>query len=142
MARSILVPHDGSEHAQKALQYALESFPDARIVLFHAIDPFEVTPNAEEGRPPLTEEWLERQRAEVADLFEAARAEIDADEATLETDTAFGSAAQCIVAYVGENDLDGIVMGHRGRGGPADLRLGSVAELVVRRADVPVTVVR
>jgi len=56
MSRSILVPHDGSSHAQAALEYALETVPDARIVLFHAIDPFEPTPEAEGDRhPPLTD---------------------------------------------------------------------------------------
>ena len=142
MARSILVAHDGSSHAQAALEYALETFPDARLVLFHAIDPFEVIPDAEDRLPPLTEEWRDQQQTAAEELFESALADVDAGDATIETATAMGSPAQTILGYVEDHDVDGIVMGSRGGTGSVDVRLGSVAELVVRRADVPVTVVR
>ncbi|RQG95488.1 universal stress protein [Natrarchaeobius chitinivorans] len=141
MPRSILVPHDGSSSAQTALRYAIETFPDARIVLFHAIDPFEVTPG-EEQLPPLTDEWLEDQRSSTTALFEDARASLEVDEVTIETETGVGSPAQTIVAAVEETDADQIVMGSRGKSGAPGLRMGSTAELVVKRADVPVTVVR
>ncbi|MFC4541390.1 universal stress protein [Halosolutus amylolyticus] len=142
MSRSILVPHDGSAHAQAALRYAIETFTDARLVLFHAIDPFEVSPDQEAQLPPLTEEWLDEQQAEADDLFEAALADVETGGATIETDSAVGSPAQTIVAYAEDHDVDAIVMGSRGRTNAAEFRLGSTAELVVRRASVPVTVVR
>ncbi|SIR76273.1 universal stress protein [Natronorubrum thiooxidans] len=141
MSRSILVAHDGSPHAQAALSYALETFPGARLVVFHAIDPFEVTPD-EAGLSPLTEEWLEDQHAEAAALFETALEDVDTTAVTVETETAVGSPAQTIVAAVEETDADGIVVGSRGRGNVAEARMGSTAELVVKRASVPVTVVR
>ncbi|WP_090379730.1 universal stress protein [Natronobacterium texcoconense] len=143
MGQSILVAHDGSSHAQDALEYALETFPDARIVLFHAIDPFEVTPD-EGGLPPLTESWLEEQRADAAELFVEAREGVDDEGVTIETDTAVGSPPQTILGYVEDSEIDQVVLGGRGRSaGPgSEFRLGSTAELVVRRADVPVIVVR
>lgn len=141
MSSSILVPHDGSSHAQSALQYALETFPGARIVLFHAIDPFEVTPE-EDGLPSLTEGWLAEQRVAAAELFEDARADLDERSATIETETAVGSPAQTIVAAVEASEVDQIVMGNRGRGEAPQARMGSIAELVVKRATVPVTIVR
>lgn len=142
MTQTILVPHDGSDHAQDAFEYALETFPDAKIVLFHAIDPFEVTPE-EGGLPRLSEEWREKQRADAEDLFATARdeASVDTGEVTIESDTAFGNPPQTIVAHVPEADVDQVVMGSRGPDSP-DRPLGSTAELVVRRASVPVTVVR
>lgn len=140
-ARSVLVPHDGSTHAQAALEYALETFPGAEIVLFHAIDPFEETPS-EAGLPSLTEAWHEQRTAAAAELFEEARADVEEGDATIETDTAVGKPAQTILGYVEDAEIDQIVMGGRGRGGRAELALGSTAEVVVRRADVPVTVVR
>ncbi|MFC7215949.1 universal stress protein [Saliphagus sp. GCM10025334] len=140
MARSILVPHDGSSHAQAALEYALETFPNASIVLFHAIDPFEVTPT-EEQLSPLTDAWLTDQESEAADLFAEATASLEGD-VSIETATAVGSPAQSIVAHVEDADADQIVMGSRGRGGAAGLQMGSTAEIVVKRANVPVTVVR
>ncbi len=142
MSRSILVPYDGSGHAQTALEYALETFPDDRLVLFHAIDPFEKTTERDDQLPPLTEEWLEDRQADAAALFEEAVSEVDEQSATIETDTSVGSPAQAIVGYAEDADIDAIVIGSRGRSQNRDMRLGSVAELVVRRADVPVTVVR
>ncbi|AFZ71685.1 universal stress protein [Natronobacterium gregoryi] len=143
MARSILVAHDDSSHAQAALEYALETFPDARIVLFHAIDPFAVTADESE-LPPLTESWLEEQRADAAELFEEAREAVVDEDVTIETDTAVGSPPQTILGYVEDSEIDQIVLGGRGRsaGPSSEFRLGSTAELVVRRANVPVIVVR
>ena len=142
MSRSILVPYDGSAHAQTALAYAFEMFPDARLVLFHAIDPFEKTTESDDRLPPLTEEWREEREAEAAALFEEAVSEVDDQSVTIETDTSVGSPAQAILGYAEDADIDAIVIGSRGRSQNPDMRLGSVAELVVRRADVPVTVVR
>ncbi|QFU83126.1 universal stress protein [Natronorubrum aibiense] len=141
MSRSILVAHDGSAHAQAALEYALETFPDTRLVLFHAIDPFELMPE-EDRLPPLTEEWLADQHDAATTLFEDALEDVDTEGVTIETETEVGSPAQTIVAAVEETGVDGIVVGSRGRGNVAEARVGSTAELVVKRASVPVTVVR
>lgn len=143
MSRSILVPHDGSSNATAALEYALETVPDARIVLFHAIDPFEVMPEVDDDRlPPLTEEWYDEQRTAAIELLEEARDDVEEEDATIEIETAVGSPAQTIVAAVENTGADQIVIGGHGRGGPAEARLGSTAEHVVRRATVPVTVVQ
>ncbi|MFP8953703.1 universal stress protein [Natrialbaceae archaeon A-arb3/5] len=146
MSRSILVPHDGSANAQAALRYALDTFPNARIVLFHAIDPFEVT-TSDEQLPALTDEWLADQRSRTERLFEDAREPLEIEDETMtdleiETETGVGSPAKVIVAAVNETNTDQIVMGNRGQSGAAGARMGSTAETVVKRADVPVTVVR
>ncbi|AEH39377.1 universal stress protein [Halopiger xanaduensis] len=145
MSRTILVPHDGSSNAQAALKYALETVPDARIVLFHAIDPFEVRPEDEgDGLPPLTEAWYDDQRAAATDLLEKARDGVAdrADDVTFELETAVGAPPQTIVAAVNDTDADQIVIGRCGRSGPEEIRMGSTAEHVVKRASVPVTVVQ
>ncbi|MDJ1434577.1 universal stress protein [Halostagnicola sp. A-GB9-2] len=143
MSRSILVPHDGSSNAQAAFKYALDTFPNAQIILFHAIDPFEVTP-ADEQLPALTDEWLDDQRSRAAQLFEDARGDLGDEYETVdvETETGIGSPAQTIVAAVDGTDADQIVMGSKGRSGAPGARMGSTAELVVKRVDVPVTIVR
>jgi len=48
--------------------------------------------------------------------------------------------ADAILEYVGEADVDAIVMGSEGKAGVSRMLLGSVAESVTRAA-VPVTVV-
>jgi nucleotide-binding universal stress UspA family protein len=60
----------------------------------------------------------------------------------LATETAVGSPTREILSYADRNDIDQIVIGSHGRSGVTRVLLGSVAEAVVRRAPVPVTVVR
>ncbi|WP_255171784.1 universal stress protein [Natrononativus amylolyticus] len=142
MSPRILVGLDGSDRSSAALRYAAETFPDATLVCFHAIDPFDRDPETDADAPaPLSNAWLEAERERADELFDRA---LEGLEATPEVvrDTRVGSPAETIVAYADENDVDGIVVGSYGRGGAMKLQLGSVAELVVRRASVPVTVVR
>lgn len=56
--------------------------------------------------------------------------------------TEFGRPARTIVEYVEDHDVDHVVVGSHGRSGLSRTLLGSVAERVVRRSSVPVTVVR
>ncbi|ARS91001.1 universal stress protein [Natrarchaeobaculum aegyptiacum] len=157
MDRSILVAHDGSEAAQRALEYALETFPGSRLVLFHAIDPFEVRPGDETDRgQPLTADWFDEHRDDATALFEDALANVDdawlvdhesgadgeREGSSVETEIGVGSPGQAIVAAVEDLEVDQVVLGGTGRHDVTEARLGSVAELVVRRVDVPVTVVR
>lgn len=50
--------------------------------------------------------------------------------------------AEAVIRWAQELAVHGIAMGTRGRGGVAHMLLGSVAEYVIRRATVPVLVVR
>ncbi|MBD5654946.1 MAG: universal stress protein, partial [Candidatus Eremiobacteraeota bacterium] len=52
-----------------------------------------------------------------------------------------GPSAEAIVAYAKERKVDAIVMGTQGKGGLERLFLGSTADGVLRRAEVPVFVV-
>jgi nucleotide-binding universal stress UspA family protein len=56
--------------------------------------------------------------------------------------TEIGRPSRAIVEYAEEHDIDHIVMGSHGRSGVTRILLGSVAETVVRRSPVPVTIVR
>ena len=60
----------------------------------------------------------------------------------VETEMAEGSPAREIIRTADRQDCDLIVMGTHGRGGLDRLLLGSVAEKVVRGAEIPVTTVR
>lgn len=142
MSPRILVGLDGSDRSEAALRYAAETFPDATLVCFHAIDPFDRDPEVDDEAPaPLSNAWLEAERERADDLFDRALERLDSTPDAVR-DTRVGSPAEAIVAYADENEIDGIVVGSYGRGGAMKLQLGSVAELVVRRASVPVTVVR
>ena len=53
-----------------------------------------------------------------------------------------GEDATEILNYVEEHDVDVVIVGSHGRSLPARILMGGVSETVVRRAPVPVMVVR
>lgn len=143
MEERILIPVDDSKPSWTALDHALEHHPDADLVALHVIDPVEwmrsETP-ATGGylATELYDEAEERAEAILEDASDRA-AEYDVD---LETATENGRPKRAIVEYVEENDVDHVIMGSHGRSGLSRVVLGSVAEAVLRRSTVPVTVVR
>ncbi|EFW94158.1 hypothetical protein ZOD2009_03405 [Haladaptatus paucihalophilus DX253] len=140
MGKKILVPLDGSEQATEALSYTFSEFPDADITVINVIDPIDVGYTSTVGMPGYSEEWYEESKENAAMLFEEAQ-EMAAEHGTsVSTATEVGQPAQTIVEF-GE-EFDHIVMGSHGRSGVSRILLGSVAETVVRRSPVPVTVVR
>lgn len=141
MSKDVLVPIDGSEGATHAVAYVYEEFPEATIALLHVINPTRAGYGAQAGIPSFSEEWYEDAEEAAEELFEDARADAPAT-ATVETAIEVGQPARTIVEYADEHGVDGIVMGSHGRQGVSRILLGSVAETVVRRAQVPVTVVR
>jgi nucleotide-binding universal stress UspA family protein len=137
----VVVPYDGSELSKKALQHAVDHHGDADIVLLHVLDFVEAGYDAppEAALPGYWQDWHEEAKEAAEDLFEEARNLVDAD---LETETVVGRPARAVVEFADEQNADAIVMGSHGREGVSRILLGSVAETVVRRANVPVTVVR
>jgi nucleotide-binding universal stress UspA family protein len=144
MGKRILVPVDGSEQAHQACAFVASEFPDAEMLLLHVVNPAEAGYSAQASIPSFSEEWYDQQREQAEDLF----AEIREDVADREVDVAVtseidvGKPVSVIVEFAEENDVDQIVMGSHGRSGVSRVLLGSVAETVVRRSPVPVTVVR
>lgn len=138
--KKILVPLDGSKQAWEAFDYAVEEFPSATIVLLYVIDPVEAGYSTTATVPGYTEQWYEQSQDRADNLFEEAGER--AGDATLETETDVGRPSRLIVEFAEENDVDQIVMGSHGRSGVSRILLGSVAEAVVRRSPVPVTIVR
>lgn len=132
MSHSLLVPMDDSDPARAALEYALEYFPDAEITALHAIDDLEAG---------YADQPSAAQTGSEPDVFADAERIAAEYDATIETQVVGGTAAEAILEYVGENGIDGIVMGSKGRSGVSRVLLGSIAEQVTRQADVPVTVV-
>ena len=135
----VLVPVDGSDPSDVALEYALGQFGDEDVLALTVIDPVD---GATTWGPGSADDWLDsaksRADAVLADAAErAAEAGFD-----VETDRSVGRPARTIVEYAEEHDVDHIVVGSHGREGISRVLLGSVAETVVRRSSVPVTVAR
>ena len=144
--RKILVPHDFSAHADRALGLAVELAAGARgrLLVLHAVP--EVPPVV--GAPPLEPapvytpiipppEVLSKDRERLEKVVKRA---IGRRTVRGEVRVVTGGAVERILEAA--RGTTAIVMGTIGRGGLAKLLLGSVAESVVRQAPVPVLTLR
>lgn len=135
----VLVPYDGSTPAQQAAERAFTMYPDEEIVLLHVV---EVAGMLESGIDLVKERLKEQRRETAAELSEEIRDLLETGDVDFRVETAVGKPAREIVDYAEEHDVDEIVVGSHGRTGVSRVLLGDVAENVVRRSPVTVTVVR
>jgi nucleotide-binding universal stress UspA family protein len=129
----ILLPLDGSELAEAVVPVAeaLARDYEAGVLLLRALAPRESF-DAEVEAQREAEAYL----AQVADRLRD-RAAVGVDWKVW-----YNEPAQAIADAAQENAIDLITMATHGRSGLERLRFGSVAERVVRRASVPVLLVR
>lgn len=142
MGKRILVPVDGSEQSREAVEFALAEFPDAEMHLLHVINPADAGYSVQASVPTFSEEWYDRQKKQARKLFTDIESAADGFEGHFEEFIEVGKPTHTIVEHAEEQDVDQIVMGSHGRSGVSRILLGSVAETVVRRSPVPITVVR
>lgn len=137
---NVLVPVDESDPAREAVEHAVTTYPDATITALHVINPSMAMYRGEMAYN--YDRLIELEEEEAETLFETIE-EIGAEhDASITTELMVGTPARSIVSFAEDNDVDQIVLGSHGRSGMSRVLLGSVAEQVVRRATVPVTVVR
>lgn len=142
MGNHILIPVDGSEQAHGACAFVAKDYPDADTTLLHIINPAEAGYSVQAGLPTFSEEWYERQKERAEEIFEEVEPDLEGGDGTVNRETEIGKPTNAIVEFAEANDVDQIVMGSHGRSGVSRILLGSVAETVIRRSPVPVTVVR
>jgi len=140
----VLVPYDESEGSDHALEHALEQYPEATVTLLHVVDLVDAgyASPVDGTVPGFWEDWFESEKAASERLLEEGRERATEAGVDVQTETVVGRPTRAINEYVDEHDVDHVVMGSHGRSGVTRVLLGSVAEGVVRRAPVPVTVVR
>ncbi|GAB3032424.1 universal stress protein [Natronobiforma cellulositropha] len=136
MTRHVLVAMDDSAPARAALEYALETVPDARFTVLHVVDELEShyggQADVSDGSPTET----------TPSCFETAEELAAAHGIGVETALTSGpQPAAAILEYANGRAVDELVVGSAGRGGVSRVLLGSVAEALARRASCPVTIV-
>ena len=139
MFDTILVPTDGSDGMARVIDTAsgLAAAHGATLRFVYAVN------TASFANLPLETSWesvgaMLREEGEEALAAAAGRAATD----RVETALLDGPPSNEILRDAEESGCDLIVMGTHGRGGLNRLLLGSVAERVVRSAEVPVMTVR
>jgi len=141
MPDNVLVALDGSPLSERALTYALETFPDATITTIYVINPIDSVIEVEAGGLPVAEEWYDTAQERATDIHTAATDLAAEYEIGLDTVTEVGKPAGEILEYADSHGIDQIVLGSHGRSGIYRALLGSVAETVTRRAQIPVTII-
>jgi len=135
---AVLVAYDGSEPAHAAVEHAVETHPEDQLILLRVVELADGVTSA--GINLLREQFdpddaAPEVTAALVDLLED-------EEIDFEVETTVGEPARAIVDFADDHDVHHIIVGSHGRKGVSRVLLGSVAEKVVRRAPVPVTVVR
>jgi nucleotide-binding universal stress UspA family protein len=140
----VLVAVDGSDPSEKALSFALDTYgdADADLTAVSVLDPTTYVRGSADMVPPSVDAWREEAEGHVREVLDAAADRAETAGVDLETELVYGSPARAIVEYADDHGVDQIVVGSHGRDGVSRVLLGSVAETVVRRSSVPVTVVR
>ncbi len=138
MRSHVLVPFDGSAHAERGLERAIEDHPDAAITVLSVADPLSKA-GCDLSDAPLSVGNDARADGRGIPAIDRFTREHDVD---LRTVVEVGTPAATIIKYADEHETTAIVMGTHGRSGLSRLLFGSVAETVARRASVAVTLIK
>ncbi|MWV43842.1 universal stress protein [Paenibacillus sp. HJL G12] len=140
MYNRILVPVDGSSHADRALEAAvsliqcLKNQPELAVL--------HVNPSITINEPPVGVDLEERIREEGEKILAPATASLTKLGVSYETFSKTGDPSTVICNTAEEQHADLIIMGSRGIGLMSELLIGSVSHSVVQHAHCPVMIVR
>ena len=141
--RRIVVGVDGSEHATAALEWAavMAKGFSSEVVAVFAISPpvyFDTGFSAPTVPVQFDDEW----RTEIKKEFEQVWVKPLSDAGVkYRTEIKDGRAASVISQLADAEEADMVVVGRRGRGGVAELLLGSVSHELVLHSTRPVLVI-
>ncbi len=144
MSKSILVPLDGSTFSEHALPAAL-GIARASGARVHLVQVHEVPfmPLAPEAVVPWDAAWDDTLRAQEHEYLRTMAGRVaEAAGVTVRTELLEGNVETALAGYAQEAGIDLIVMTTHGRGGLSRWWLGSVADAVVRRSQLPVLLMR
>ncbi|HJV26561.1 MAG TPA: universal stress protein [Aromatoleum sp.] len=138
----ILVPIDGSDNSNRALDHLLTLHANHSELDIHLLN-VQIPIDSGHARMFVSHDDIEGwHREEGQKALASARARLDAAGIPYTPHIAVGHVADTIVRYAAEHHFDKILMGTHGGGGLLQTLLGSVAKAVLERSPVPVTLVK
>lgn len=142
MYKRVLVPLDGSALAEGALPLMLEiAGPlDLEVVLLRVVQP--LPPEVVEGSKHVVIENVPARIAEARAYLARIVAKLERRGIRTQIDVRRGNPVREIVGAAQEANADLIAMTTHGRSGLGRLLFGSVAEAVLRQAELPVLLMR
>lgn len=142
---SILVPLDGSLLAESVVPHALELGEGAAvtITLLRVVPPVWTSPEIMSEPDTISEGALRERINESREYLTGVADRMKAEGLNVKCEVVVGTAAAAtILEYARRREVDVIAMATHGRGGMRRLILGSVADKVLRGAEVPMLVYR
>jgi len=138
--KSILCPMDFSDASKNAYRYACEFAKSmgSKVILLNVIEPRPIAADMSLNYIPLEEDLAAAAREDFIPMVDEAKAAgID-----VSADVMIGMPAETILQQIADLDVSMLIMGSHGKTGLSRLLMGSVAEAVVRKAAVPVLIVK
>jgi nucleotide-binding universal stress UspA family protein len=137
--KNILVPVDGSPHAEKACRHAVGLAGDggAEIILLHCYGELPITLGGASR-----EEVIADSEKEARNFLAPCLSHCEENRIPCRSIVHNGSPSRRIVQVAKEEHCDLIVMGSRGLSEFSGLVMGSVSHRVLEYADIPVLIVK
>ncbi|WP_273838242.1 universal stress protein [Halococcus sp. PRR34] len=137
---SVLVPTDGSDCANEALETSVDVASEEAADL-HLLSVVDVTSLGVDVRIQMQVQFLEENATEIVE--DATEFATDASVESVSGSVALGTSVHGkILSYIHEHDVDLVVLGTHGRTRFDRYMLGSVTEKLVRTSPIPVLTVR
>ena len=142
MFKRVIIPLDGSELAEAILPFIIQiAGPlDIEVTLVRVLQP--VPPEVVEGVGRVMIDDVGQRQAEAQTYLADLATSIGTSGVRVRTDVRIGVPVREIVECVRERDADLVAMTTHGRSGLGRFLFGSVAEAVLRQAEVPVFFLR
>jgi nucleotide-binding universal stress UspA family protein len=137
--KKLLVPLDGSEVAASVLPFVEEiaKLFGASLVLYHAVPPISAYPGFETVNPQIDGQVLQEMQTQAKELLSASAREMEARGHHATVAVSIDLAVDGILRAAKETNSDLIAIGTHGRSGLGRMVLGSVANAVMRRSELP-----
>lgn len=144
MYSRVLVPLDGSERAERALAVAgpIARASHGMIILLRVVTDLADTSALVTSAPLPRADYLDRDEREARAYLQEVASSESLRDLRVETRVEIGATAEVILDCVSAWKPDSIVLCSHGRTGFTRWALGSVAQQIVRRAPVPIVLLR
>ncbi len=141
--KKILVPCDFSEPAIEAFRFALDvaAQSNGSVHLFYVAEP-QVLSDPVTMSMDIEQQFLNDILANSEKEFKKITSKYSRKGVVVATGVEFGIPSRKILDYIIDNSIDLVVMGSHGATGLREIFIGSNAEKIVRKASVPVLVLK
>jgi len=142
MYKKILVPLDGSELSESVLDHVITIATGCQVpevVLVRVRKPLDDNVRMALD-PEIAIKLDEAYHDEVVNYLEGVAETLKQKDISIKLEVIEGDPAKEIIKYTKDNDVDLIIMSTHGRSGVSRVVFGSVADKVIRQAEIPVLI--